>query len=156
MSLLNAPEYDEKRAKRRILLAWTAVAVVVVLLATTWFLRNWTYEHAVDQFFSKLEQKDYEGAFAIFNADPDWKAHAEKYAMYPYGQFYLDWGPSGEWGVIREHHVDCAARTGTGVVVRVTVNGRPEPAYLWVEKKDKTLGVAPSYLQLQCGSLLAR
>ena len=156
MSLLNAPEYDEKRAKRRILLVWVGITIVIVLLGAAWFLRNWTYERTVDQFFVQLEQKDYERAFAIFNADPEWKWHPEKYAQYPYGQFYLDWGPSGDWGVIRSHHVDCAARTGTGVIVRVTVNGRPEPAYIWVEKKDRTLGVAPSHLQLQCGSLFAR
>ena len=156
MTLLNAPAYDEARARRRLLLVWMAVALVIIALAAAWFLRNWTYEHAVDRFFSKLEQKDYEGAFALFNADPDWKSHPQKYEQYPYGQFYLDWGPSGDWGVIREHHVDCAARTGSGVIVRVTVNGRPEAAYIWVQKKDMTLGVAPSHLQLQCGSWLAR
>lgn len=156
MSLLNAPEYDEKRAKRRTALLVTLLTVAIVLAGAAWFLRNYTYEHTVDRFFIKLEQKDYEGAFAIFTADPEWKSHPEKYRMYPFGQFSLDWGPSGDWGPITRHHVDCAARAGTGVIVRVTVNGRPEPAYIWVEKKDKTLGVAPSHLRLQCGSLFAR
>jgi hypothetical protein len=156
MSLLNAPEYDEKRAKRRVALMVTGVIVLVMLLAAAWFLRNWTYEHEVDKFFTQIEQKDYEGAFTIFTADPDWKAHPEKYKVYPFGQFTLDWGPSGEWGAITSHHIDCAARTGSGVIVRVTVNNRPEPAYIWVEKKDHTLGVAPSHLQLQCGNMFAR
>lgn len=156
MTLLNAPVYDEKRARRRILLVWLGITAVIVLAASAWFLRNFAYERAVDRFFTAIEQKDYEGAFAIFNADPEWKSHPQKYAVYPYGQFELDWGPSGDWGPITRHRIDCSARTGTGVIVRVTVNGRPEPAYIWVEKKNMTLGVAPSHLQLQCGSLFAR
>lgn len=156
MSLLNAPEYDEKRARRRTATVLMILTAVVVLAGLAWFLRNWTYERRVDRFFSRLEQKDYEGAFALFTNDPEWKAHPDKYKLYPFGQFSLDWGPSGDWGPITSHHVDCAARTGSGVIVRVTVNHRAEPAYIWVERKDKTLGVAPSHLQLQCGSVFAR
>jgi hypothetical protein len=156
MSLLNAPEYDEKGAKRRTAFVLVAIVLVVALLATAWFLRNWTYERRVDQFFARLEQKDYEGAFTLFTADPEWKSHPEKYKVYPFGQFSLDWGPSGDWGPIQKHHIDCSARTGSGVIVRVTVNDRAEPAYIWVERKDSSLGVAPSHLQLQCGSLFAR
>ena len=122
----------------------------------TFFARNWTYERIVDRFFTAIEQKDFEGAYALYTADPGWKSHPQKYANYPYGQFTLDWGPSGDWGPIRQHHVNCAERIGTGVIVAVTINGRPEPAYMWVEKKDHTLTVAPSHLQLQCNSLFGK
>jgi len=155
-TLLNAPEYDEKRARRRALLALLGVTLLIVLAATAWFMRNWPYERVVDRFFVSLEQKDYETAFALYTADPQWKSHPEKYKLYPYGQFELDWGPSGDWGPITRHRIDCSARAGSGVIVRVTVNDRPEPAYLWVERKDKSLGVAPSHLQLQCNTLFAR
>jgi hypothetical protein len=104
MSLLNAPEYDERRAQRRTLLAWTAIVVVIVLLAIGFFARNWTYERLVDRFFTAIEHQDFEGAYALYTADPDWKSHAQKYANYPFGQFTLDWGPSGDWGPIRERH----------------------------------------------------
>ena len=156
MSLLNAPEYDERRAQRRTLLAWTTIVVVIVLLAAGFFARNWTYERIVDRFFNAIERQDFEGAYALYTADSDWKSHPQKYANYPVGQFTLDWGPSGDWGPIREHHVNCAERIGTGVIVAVTINGRPEPAYMWVEKKDHTLTVAPSHLQLQCNSLFGK
>jgi hypothetical protein len=156
MSLLNAPAYDERRAKRRLLLVWTAIAIAVVLAATAFFARNWTYERIVNRFFTAIEHQDFEGAYALYMADPDWKSHPQKFKDYPFGQFSLDWGPSGDWGTIRQHHIDCAARVGTGVIVAVTINGRPEPAYMWVEKKDHTLTVAPSHLQLQCNSLFGK
>jgi hypothetical protein len=156
MSLLNAPEYDEKRARRRVAAVWGAIAAVLVVAALLFWFRNWTYEHTVDQFFTAIEHNDMERAFALYTADPDWKAHPQQYKGYPYGQFVLDWGASGDWGIIRSHHVDCAARIGTGVIVATTINDRPERSYIWVEKKDKTLTVAPSQFQLQCSALFAQ
>ena len=156
MSLLNAPQYDERKARRRLLFAWTSVVIVVVVASALFLLRNWRYEHLVDQFFTAIEHNDMEKAFAIYTADPDWKTHPQQYKQYPYGQFVLDWGPGGDWGVIKSHHVDCAGRIGSGVIVATTINGRPERSYLWVEKKDKTLTVAPSQFQLQCNSLFAQ
>ena len=66
-----------------------------------------------------------------------------------------DWGPGGEWGVIKSYHVDGSAvpkgGNGTkfdvspsGIVVVVTVNERvADKAHIWVEKSDKTLGFSP-------------
>ena len=156
MSLLNAPEYDERRARRRMLMVWSTVAGVLVLAAVLFYLRNWPYEHVADKFFTAIEHNDMEQAYALYMADPDWKTHPQNFKNYPFGQFVLDWGPSGDWGVIRSHKVKCSARIGSGVIVATTINERPEPSYLWVEKKDKTLTVAPSHLQLQCNSLFAQ
>ena len=155
-SLLNAPAYDEGREKRRTKLVWIMIVVVLVLLGAAYWFRNFTYERRVNAFFAHIEQKDFESAYGIYQADKDWKSHPEKYRNYPFGQFYLDWGPSGDWGPIKSHHIECAARVGSGVIVAVTINGRPEPQYMWVEKSDHTLTTAPSHLQLQCGSLFAR
>ncbi|HEV7392989.1 MAG TPA: hypothetical protein VGO08_15205 [Burkholderiales bacterium] len=155
-SFLNAPQYDERGEKRRTKLVWLGIVVLLLLLGGAYWMRNWTYEHTIDKFFSRIEQQDLEGAYALYLADPAWKSHTEKYRNYPYGQFVLDWGPSGDWGPIKSHHIDCAARVGSGVIVAVTINGRPERQYMWVEKKDNTLTTAPSHLQLQCGGLFAR
>lgn len=152
-SLLNAPEYDERGEKRRTRLVWVAVAVLIALLSTAYWLRNWTYERTIDKFFTHLEQQDFEGAYGIYQADTDWKSHPERYKNYPFGQFYLDWGPSGDWGPIKSHQEMCSARVGTGVIVATTLNGRPEPVYMWVETKDHTLTEAPSHLRLECGGL---
>ncbi|MDP9269321.1 MAG: hypothetical protein M3P27_13500 [Acidobacteriota bacterium] len=152
-SLLNAPAYDEPREKRRTKLIWIGIVILLLLLAGLYRMRNWTYERTVDNFFTRIEQKDFEAAYAIYQADPDWKSHPEKYKNYSFGQFYLDWGPSGDWGPIKSHHQMCAARIGTGVIVATTINGRPEPAYMWVETKDHTMTVAPSHLRLECGGV---
>jgi hypothetical protein len=152
-SLLNAPQYDERREKRRTRKIWIAIAIVLVLLAIGYSLRNWTYEHQVNKFFTRIEQHDLEGAYGIYQADPDWKSHPAKFKDYPFGQFSLDWGPSGDWGPIKSHKEMCSARVGTGVIVATTINGRPEPAYMWVETKDHTMTVAPSHLRLECGGV---
>jgi len=36
------------------------------------------------------------------------------------------------------------------VIVQVTVNGRAEHPYVWVQKSDKTLSFSPS--EIQCGN----
>lgn len=156
MTLLDAPQYDERRARRRRLVLILLVALVIAAAILAFLFRNWPYERVADRFFTALEQKDYERAYGLWVADPQWKQHPEKHKDYPFGEFYIDWGPGGEWGLVRSHEVDCSARIGSGVIVRVTVNERAEKAYLWVEKKDKTLTVAPSHFQLQCGGLFAR
>jgi len=152
-SLLNAPAYDDRREKRRTKLIWIGIVIVLVLLGLAYRMRNWTYERTVDAFFTAIENNDLEGAYAIYQADSQWKAHPDKYKNYPIGQFSLDWGPSGDWGQIKTHQEMCAARVGSGVIVAVTINGRPEPAYMWMETKDHTLTVAPSHLRLECGGV---
>src|SRR5436190_14946840 len=104
-SLLNAPEYDERREKRRTKLLWIVAMIVLVLLGTAYWMRNWTYERTVDKFFTHIEQNRLEDAYAVYQADPAWKSHPDKYRNYPFGQFSLDWGPSGDWGPIKSHHI---------------------------------------------------
>jgi hypothetical protein len=104
----------------------------------------------INNFFHALEQKDFDAAYGIYFADPDWKQHPEKYSAYTINQFKLDWGPPGEYGPITSHQVDCALEppkkefvTASGVVVVVTINNRAEPRSMWVEKKTKTITDSP-------------
>ena len=78
-------------------------------------------------------QSDYERAYAIWNADPNWKQHPQKYSGYNFGTFELDWGPTGEYGEIRSHHIRTAMtpKNASGVVVVVMINDRKEPLALW-------------------------
>ena len=152
MTLLNAPAYDPRRARRRKeLLAAGLLSLVLVGLLTYRFW-NWREERAVDQFFSRLEQKDYESAYTLWLADPDWRRHPQKYARYPYSDFYRDWGPGGEWGLIKSHQIEAAVRPpqgGTGVIVVVTINQRAQKAFLWVEKGDLSLSFSPYEVELR-------
>ncbi len=145
-TIFEAKPYDPIRERRKRLIISTIITVVLITAFFTWWFRYLPYERRVDKFFTALEQKDYEKAYGLWNNDPDWKQYPQKYKQYPFGEFYIDWGPGGEWGLINNHHVDGAAVPhggGSGVVVVVTVNHRAEPAHVWVEKSDKTMHFSP-------------
>jgi hypothetical protein len=157
MALMDAKEYDPRPARRRWQLIGAAAAVAVAALVLWWFFRYWPEERVINRFFEAIERKDFDAAYGIYFADPDWKQHAAKYNQYPLPQFMLDWGPSSEYGVIRAHQIDCATepakrefRSASGVIVVVVVNGsRSTP--LWVEKKDKTITLSPFEVQCRPG-----
>jgi hypothetical protein len=146
MTLLDAQQYDATRGRRR-RNRMIVVAVLVLLLAGLgWMYRNWPEERIADRFFTALEKPDYESAYGIWMHDPQWKQHAERYSQYPFNEFYRDWGPGGEWGIIKFHKIYGSANPrggGSGVIVEVVVNGRTEHARLWVQKSDKTLTFSP-------------
>lgn len=154
MTLFEAQPYDEARARRRKIIIVIVVAVVIVIAALLWMNRFYPEEHVVNQFFDSLQQQHFEKAYGIWMHDPDWKQHPDRYTRYTYNDFLKDWGPGGEWGIIKNHHIDCTAvpsgysgspyATASGVVVVVTVNQRiADKANLWVQKDDKTLGLSP-------------
>ena len=147
MTLLDAQPYDPAKARRRKIKIAVTVAVVIVLAALAWMYRNWPEEHAVDKFFAALEHQDYEAAYGIYFNDPSWLQHRQKYSQYPYADFYRDWGPGGEWGLIKSYRIYGSANTkgfgGGGVVVEVIINERSEHARMFVQKSDKTLTVYP-------------
>lgn len=150
MTLLDAQQYDEARARRRRNLIIAAVIVGLILAWVAYHFRNYPERRAADKFFSALQHQDYEGTFAIWLKDPAWKQHPNQYSKYGYGDFYQDWGPPSEWGVIKSYSVDCSYATGSGAIVQVTVNHRAEHAYIWVDKADKTLHFSPS--EVDCGN----
>ncbi len=154
MTLFQAQPYDVARARKKRNRIIVLVLVVIVIGVACWLLRFWPEEHLVDRFFDALQQQNYDQAYGVWMHDPDWKQHPDKYSQYPYNDFIKDWGPSGEWGIIKSHHVDGAAvpkgysgspfATASGVVVVVTVNDRiADKAHIWVQKNDKTLGFSP-------------
>lgn len=143
MTLLDAPQFDPAKIRRRNIRIVTAIVGVIVLLVLGWMYRNWPEEHVADKFFAALQRQDFETAYGIYFHDPDWQQHKQKYAQYTYADFYQDWGPGGEWGLIKSHRVDASVATKEGVVVEVVVNERAEPARMFVSKSDKTLTVYP-------------
>ncbi len=146
MTLFEAPAYDPAAERKRKFLIAAIIIIVVAVACVAYVFRNWPEEHVVSQFFTALEKKDYEKAYGIWMADPNWKQHPEKDQRYSYKEFYYrDWGPGGDWGIIKSFHIDGSVRPkgGSGVIVQVTVNGRAEPARIWVEKSDKSLTFSP-------------
>ena len=143
MTLLDAQPYDPAKAKRRKIKIGFVVVLLLVLSVLGWMYRHWPEEHAVTQFFAALQKQDYETAYAIYFHDPTWQKHQQKYSQYTYADFYRDWGPGGEWGLIKSHRIYGSAATPRGVVVEVVVNERADRARMFVENADKTLTVYP-------------
>lgn len=159
MTLMDAKEEDPKIIQRRKRLVRAAILVVVlgVFGCLFWFFpvipflyRYYSEERVVNKFFEAIESKDFDAAYGIYNADPDWKSHPEKYKDYTQNQFLLDWGPSGEYGVITSHEIDCVKEpdkkgftSPSGVIIAVRVNNRTDDTSMWVEKKSKTLTTSP-------------
>lgn len=160
MTLLNAPGYDASRERRKAVLLYGGMAVVVLaavigvlgyLMGHGWFFTNMKAEHRVDQFFNALEAKDYNKAYAIWMNDADWQQHPQKFD-YNLKRFTEDWTTESPVGAIRSHHVDISKTDGTGtfgtgIIVAVRVNGG-QKLFMWYEKKDGTLTYpAPHELQ---------
>jgi hypothetical protein len=153
MTLLNAPEYDGRRETRNrnlLIGAGVLVALLVILgvggflMGHGWLFSNLPIEHKVDNFFTAIEAKDYEKAFAIYTNDPEWKQHPDKHKDYPLQRFTEDWTTESPLKApIVSHHVDISKTDGTGtfgsgVIVAVRVNG-DHKIFMWYERKDGTL-----------------
>jgi hypothetical protein len=152
MTLMDAEHYDsehDRRRRRRI-----AVVVVLLILAAwvVYHYRDYPERKAARKFFAALQSQNYEIAYAVWFRDTDWKQHVSQYSAYAFNDFYRDWGPGGEWGLVKSYSVDCSLSpgSGSGVIVQVTVNSRAEHAYVWVEKANKTLSFSPS--EIECGN----
>jgi hypothetical protein len=149
MTLLDAKQYDPEKDRKRNKRIISAIAVAVILLGLGWWFRYWPEEHVAGKFFNALQAQDYKTAYGIWMSDADWQQHPERHPKYPYGEFYRDWGPGGDWGLIKTQKVFGASTCpggGTGVVVDVVVNDRATHAQVWVEKSDKTLSFPPCEL----------
>jgi hypothetical protein len=145
-TIFTAKEFNPEKQRRRRQRVALVVSILIVVGGLFYMFRFWPYEHRVDRFLTAVENRDYQHAYAIWQNDSQWQQHPERYKKYPFSDFYNDWGPSGEWGIIKEHKIDGAASPktgGTGVIVQVTVNQRVEKLRLWVERQDKTITWSP-------------
>ncbi len=147
--LMDAPFYDAAKVRRRKVRFAQILGAILLVAAVVWWFRFWPQEHVVNQFLTACEQQQYESAYGIWMADPDWQKHPEKYARYTFDNFHKDWGGGGELGLIRSHKIETSERpegSTTGVVVIVTVNGRNEKAHLFVADSDKSISFWRDFL----------
>ena len=152
MTLLDAKEYDAKgmqRKRRRIV---GVVVAVLVIAGFVWWNRFWPEQRVADHFFAALQKQDFENAYGIYFADPGWRQHQDQHSQYPYHEFWQDWGPGGEWGLIKSYKVygtsNCPGG-GSGVVVDLIVNDRAQHAQVYVDKSDKTISTPPCDLEFR-------
>lgn len=145
-SLFDAQPYDEAKARRRRIRIASTIIAIIAIAAVLWFNRYWPEERRVERFFAQLQTQNFEGAYATWMNDPNWKQHPETYKRYSFHAFYLDWGPGGEWGPVKSYKVVAAQKPrpdASGVVIGVRVNERKKLCSVRVEFKDKTLGFSP-------------
>ena len=149
MTLLDAQEYDAEKSRKRRKQIISAIAILLIVFCVLWFNRYWPEKRIVGQFFDSLQKQDYKMAYGIWMHDPQWQQHPGQHPKYLFNDFYRDWGPGGEWGLIKTQKVYGASTCpggGSGVVVDVIVNDRTEHAQVWVEKSDHTLSYPPCEL----------
>ena len=157
MTLLNAPEYDPAKDRRRKNMLIGAGVLVLVIAAIGlggffaghgWFFDDLVIEHHVGTFLGAVQADDLDQAFAIWLNDPDWKQHPQN-PNYDFTRFQDDWGPksrNGE-GDIKSYKVKFSKRTGTGCIVAVSINGAKRPLFLWYEKSTGRMSFSPLELE---------
>ncbi len=153
MSLMDAPAFDERRSRRNRTIAIAAAVTAVLLLVLTllgyilghgWLFSNLPAEHRVSQFYTAIEDKDYAKAYGLYENDPQWQSHPDKYTGYPLSRFTEDWTTYSPVNApITSHHID-VSRTdgsgnfGTGIIVGATVN-ESHKLFIYVNRSDGTM-----------------
>ena len=132
------------------------IAVLVLLtiggwlLGHGWLFTNLPIEHKVSVFLSTVQAGDYSRAYAIYNNDPNWQQHPDKYKDYPFERFTEDFTTESDWkGPVTSFHIRCSKRGNVSTAVHATINGSTEMT-LDYRRSDGTLSAFPPF-QLSCG-----
>lgn len=151
MTLMDAPVFNERRARRNHVLAVTSIVVVIVAAigAWLWFLQipwqlwHWPADHKVNNFLAAVESGDLQKAYGLWNNDANWQQHPQQFGPYNFQEFQKDWGPASDYGTIKSHTIIVSRRVGNGVVVGLDINGGKTPIFLRVDGATKTIGFSP-------------
>ena len=164
MTLMDAPKFDEAKAKQRSLWIRGTLAGVLVIVVGLWFFcgrpfdfpwRWWAYwagERDASQFLQAVESNDMVRAYGIWENDFDWRQHPDKYKQYSFQRFQEDWGkdsPANDYGAFTSHKVVARKFSGNQLIVGFLVNGRKsKPLFLAYDNDAHTLGFSPFELSL--------
>jgi hypothetical protein len=167
MTLLDAPQFDARRERRRTLIVQLTSGALALLFVGWWLLASrpvdwpWNWNRylfgraAVNKFLSAVEADDLPRAYGIWVHDKNWEQHPKQYGAYPYARFQGDWSstsPDNEYGAFRSHKIAEAARYGNGLLVAVLINGRKTDALnLTYDTKTGELSFAPPGVSLYLG-----
>ena len=163
MTLLDAPAYDEARARRhRLLLSWSGGALLVLFVG--WWLVagrpvDWPWQWnnhlrgrmTVNAFFKDLEKNDLPAAYGVWIHDKNWQQHPDKHPGYTFERFEKDWSvtsPDNDYGQIRSHRIAAARMIGNVLQTGTFVNERKSKAInLDYDPRDHTLSFSPEDVQ---------
>ena len=143
---MDAKEYDPEKERKKKVRIISAILFLLLVGFLLWWFRYWPEQRVADHFFESLQKQDYESAYGVWMHDRQWREHPDRYKKYPFNEFYTDWGPGGQWGLVKSYKIYAAGTPpggGSGVIVDMVVNDRAEHARVWVEKADKTMSFSP-------------
>ncbi|HUI42498.1 MAG TPA: hypothetical protein VL523_11070 [Terriglobia bacterium] len=132
MTLLDSqPPPPPRHIARYVIVAAVAVAAIAVAVVALW---NYPEERAVTRFLTTVESGDYQTAYRLWQPS----------AGYTFDDFVKDWGPSGDYGKIREFEIlDTVSTTSETVTVIVSINRQTPPLKLLVDRKTKGMAYSP-------------
>src|ERR1700741_4286352 len=105
MTLLDAKEYHPEQEQKKRIKIISAIVFLLILALIVWWNRFWPQKRVADQFFSALQKQDFETAYGIYYADREWKQHPQNHSQYPFNEFRQDWGPGGQWGIVKSYQI---------------------------------------------------
>lgn len=164
MTLLDAPQFDAARARRKVLIAQCCAGAFLLLFVAWWLVASrpvdwpWNWNHylfgriTVNKFLTAVEANDLNQAYGVWVHDKNWQQHPAQYTTYPFARFEGDWSstsPDNEYGAIKSHKIAEAAPYGNGVLIAVLINGRKSDALnLDYDSKSGQLSFAPPGVEL--------
>ena len=143
MTLMDAPKYDAVRERRHKHIVIAVFVLAVLSALGIWWFWNWPEEHRVNAFLATVESGDLAKAYGLWNQDPAWQQHPERYKAYGLDRFQQDWGSGSPYGQIRSHKLVLSKTWGNGVIEGVDLNGGKTPVFLWVDRKTKAISFSP-------------
>ncbi|HVB39424.1 MAG TPA: hypothetical protein VNE83_00890 [Terriglobales bacterium] len=137
MTLLDAPQYNERRDRIRRNIVITGIVIILVAVGGFAYWPRYIARRTVDHFMDSLIDKNFQEAYAIWQANP---------RLYPMDTFMQDWGPGSKWGIIKTYKiVQLGPPQGghsSGLVALVEINaiaGTDNEARIWIQNGTREL-----------------
>lgn len=159
MTLLDAPQFDEIRERRRRVVLSGSAILFFALFVTFWLVSSrpidwpWNWycylegRRTMNRFLTDVEQNDLQKAYGIWVHDPNWQQRPSKFKLYPFDRFQDDWSsssPGNDYGAIKSHHIAAARMYGNTLLAAILINGRKSAALnLDYDPKNHTLTFSP-------------
>jgi hypothetical protein len=164
MTLLDAPTFDEKRARRNRIAGISTAVGLVVLFIVWWLLAGrpvdwpWRWNNhlfgrmAMRAFMNDLEKNDLQAAYGVWIHDKDWQQHPQQHGAYPFARFKDDWdptSPNAEYHGIQSYRFAASRMYGNVLLAAILVNGAKKDALdLTWDPHSKQLSFAPPGVRL--------
>ncbi len=155
MTLMDAPEYNAARERRKNVIIISTASTLFTIFIVWWLIAghplDWPWHwnayifgrSTVNRFFTAVEQNDLNKAYGIWFNDPNWQQHPAQHSNYTFDRFQADWSPTSirnDYGPIHSHRIAAERYVGNVLVVAIYVNGRKtNPVFLAYDPRNHAL-----------------